>query len=265
MFLLSLHTGFSTNSARVSTPRLASSIRPARVAKIGLAYDIYADVPDVETKFTGTADEALEAIFLSHREGTVLKPGTPMYAACQDLATSYPALGGLSDDALVGRLFQFLDEDGDGVLEVDEWVPGVSAVLNKKTPKATALADRIAQGNAPVQQPNDFSKARSLATTRSACGSRVRATGAGQEDRDHRRRRCGTAGGQRAAQGGLRGQDLREEQRRVRGVVRRPEALEPPTHARSAPLTFGPRAPGQARQLRGLRSAGPPGGTAAGS
>ena len=184
MFLLSLHTGFSTNSARVSTPRLASSIRPARVAKIGLAYDIYADIPDVETKFAGTADEALEAIFLSHREGTVLKPGTPMYAACQDLATSYPALGGLSDDALVGRLFQFLDEDGDGVLEVDEWVPGVSAVLNKKTPKATALADRLAQGNVPVQQPNDFSKARSLATTRSACGSRVRATGAGQEDRD---------------------------------------------------------------------------------
>ena len=263
MFMLSVSTGFSTHSARVSTPRLASPIRPARVAKIGLAYDIYADVPDVETKFAGTADEALEAIFLSHCEGTVLKPGTPMYSACQDLATSYPALGGLSDDALVGRLFQFLDEDGDGVLEVDEWVPGVSAVLNKKTPKATALADRIAQGNAPVQQPNDFSKARSLATTRSACGPRVRATGAGQEDRDHRRRRCGTAGGQRAAQGGLRGQDLREEQRRGRGVVRRPEALEPPTHARSAPLTFGPRAPGQARQLRGLRSAGPPGGTAA--
>ena len=85
-----------------------------------------------------------------------------MYAACQDLATSYPALGGLSDDALVGRLFQFLDEDGDGVLEVDEWVPGVSAVLNKKTPKATALADRIAQGNAPVQQPNDFSKVKKI-------------------------------------------------------------------------------------------------------
>ena len=27
-------------------------------------------------------------------------------------------------DALAGRLFQFLDEDGDGVLEVHEWVHG---------------------------------------------------------------------------------------------------------------------------------------------
>ena len=135
-------------SARVSAARPASSIRPARVPAIGLAYDIYAEVPEVDTKFSGTADEALEAIFLTHCEGTVLKPGTPMYAACQDLATSYPALGGLTDDALVGRLFQFLDEDGDGVLEVDEWVPGEVRVRVRFRVRFSATGDRGRRGGA---------------------------------------------------------------------------------------------------------------------
>ena len=146
--LLSLSTGFAMPSARVSAARPASSIRPARVPAIGLAYDIYAEVPEVDTKFSGTADEALEAIFLTHCEGTVLKPGTPMYAACQDLATSYPALGGLTDDALVGRLFQFLDEDGDGVLEVDEWVPGEVRVRVRVRVRARATDARGRRGGA---------------------------------------------------------------------------------------------------------------------
>ena len=77
-----------------------------------------------------------------------------MYVACQDLASQYPALSALSDDALVGRLFQYLDSDGDGVLEVEEWVAGVSAVLNKSEPRATALAERCAQGNAQVPAVN---------------------------------------------------------------------------------------------------------------
>ena len=47
-----------------------------------------------------------------------------MYQASQDLAKRYSELVGLGDDALVGRLFQFLDENGDGVLEVHEWVHG---------------------------------------------------------------------------------------------------------------------------------------------
>ena len=143
--LLSLSTGFAMPSARVSAARPASSIRPARVPAIGLAYDIYAEVPEVDTKFSGTADEALEAIFLTHCEGTVLKPGTPMYAACQDLATSYPALGGLTDDALVGRLFQFLDEDGDGVLEVEEVRVRVRVRVRLR---ASATGDRGRRGGA---------------------------------------------------------------------------------------------------------------------
>ena len=73
-------------------------------------------------------NEALEAIFLLHADGPVpvLKPGTAMYQASQDLAKTWPALMGLGEpaDALAGRLFQFLDEDGDGVLEKHEWVHG---------------------------------------------------------------------------------------------------------------------------------------------
>ena len=114
---------------------------------------------------SGAADEALEAIFLLHADGPVpvLKPGTAMYQASQDLAKSYPAmLMGLDDDALVGRLFQFLDEDGDGVLEVHEWVHGITQVLNKSTPTAAALNDRIAQANAAVPTVHDFSKVKKV-------------------------------------------------------------------------------------------------------
>ena len=144
VLLAAAQTGMVTTYLR-AVPR-SVSMPPARVAKIGLAYDIYAEVPVEEAKFAGTENEALEAIFLLHAEGPVLKPGTPMYVACQDLASQYPALSALSDDALVGRLFQYLDADGDGVLEVDEWVPGVAAVLNKSEPRAAALAERFAQG-----------------------------------------------------------------------------------------------------------------------
>ena len=81
-----------------------------------------------EDQSSSEPNEALEAIFLLHADGPVpvLKPGTAMYQASQDLAKTWPALMGLGDpaDALAGRLFQFLDEDGDGVLEVHEWVHG---------------------------------------------------------------------------------------------------------------------------------------------
>lgn len=135
---------------------------PARVANIVSAYDIYAEVPVEEAKFAGTENEALEAIFLLHADGPVLKPGTPMYVACQDLASQYPALSALSDDALVGRLFQYIDSDGDGVLEVEEWVNGVSAVLNKSEPRAAALAERCKQGNARVPAVNDFTQVKKV-------------------------------------------------------------------------------------------------------
>ena len=81
-----------------------------------------------EDQSSSAPNEALEAIFLLHATGPVpvLKPGTAMYQASQDLAKTWPALMGLGEpaDALAGRLFQFLDEDGDGVLEVHEWVHG---------------------------------------------------------------------------------------------------------------------------------------------
>ena len=81
-----------------------------------------------EDQSSSAPNEALEAIFLLHADGPVpvLKPGTAMYQASQDLAKTWPALMGLGEpaDALAGRLFQFLDEDGDGVLEVHEWVHG---------------------------------------------------------------------------------------------------------------------------------------------
>jgi hypothetical protein len=77
-----------------------------------------------EDQSSSGPNETLEAIFLLHADGPVLKPGTAMYQASQDLAKRYSELVGLGDDALVGRLFQFLDENGDGVLEVHEWVHG---------------------------------------------------------------------------------------------------------------------------------------------
>ena len=109
------------------------------------------DVLNPAVESSGTANEALEAIFLLHADGTTLKPGTPMYKASQDLANNFPALMGLVDDALVGRLFQFLDEDGDGVLEVHEWVNGICMV--KKWPSglvARYLGPCASSGHAPA-------------------------------------------------------------------------------------------------------------------
>eukprot|EP00966_Prymnesium_polylepis_P048881 1131280-Prymnesium_polylepis.1 len=95
-----------------AVPRRALCHQLARTAQIGLAYDIYAEVPKEEVQFQGTANELFETIFLKNAEGTMLKPGSPMYTACQELAKSNPSLKALSDDALVGRLFQFLDDNG---------------------------------------------------------------------------------------------------------------------------------------------------------
>ena len=66
-------TGMIMPHLRASIPRSVSFMPPARAAKIGLAYDIYAEVPVEETKFAGTENEALEAIFLLHADGPVLK------------------------------------------------------------------------------------------------------------------------------------------------------------------------------------------------
>lgn len=92
----------------------------ARTAQIGLAYDIYAEVPKEEVQFQGTANELFEIIFLKNAEGTMLKPGSPMYTACQELAKANPSFKALSNDALVGRLFQFLDDNGDGIIDLQE-------------------------------------------------------------------------------------------------------------------------------------------------
>lgn len=132
-----------------------------RIDYVGHSLQMSSTTVEIGAKSSGTANEALEAIFRLHAEGTVLKPGTAMFKASQDLAKTYPALLGLGNDALVGRLFQFLDKSGDGVLEVHEWVNGISAVLNKSTPEASALTDRIAQANA-AHDVHDFSQVKKV-------------------------------------------------------------------------------------------------------
>ena len=62
------------------------------------------------------------------------------------LSREFVALRALSNEALVGRAFQMMDENGDGSLSREEFVEGVQQLLHPTTPAATALVSRLRAG-----------------------------------------------------------------------------------------------------------------------
>ena len=129
--------------------QIAGSFRPLiPQARRGMAFNIFDESPQVEAKFVGGKKQVAEAIFLQHaNEGTSLAPGEAFKGACASLVDAYPELQALQNVALEGRLFEIMDEDADGVIDLDEFCEGVLLLTD---PDADAryknLVERLKSG-----------------------------------------------------------------------------------------------------------------------
>jgi len=119
-------------------------------ARRGFAYSIYEDTPQSQAVYKGTPNEVAEAIFRQHAAGNgglpALEPGAPFRAACVSLSREYPQLKTLAEPSMEGRAFEIMGRKERGVLDLEEWVEGVQALLNPTTPKYQNLAKRLDQG-----------------------------------------------------------------------------------------------------------------------
>eukprot|EP00439_Symbiodinium_sp_Y106_P080462 s2_g19.t1 len=135
-----------------------------------MGFNIYDELPEATSpsryhgtsKYHGTDKQVLAEIFLQHAIGGVL-PVTPWYAASKSLAREFPEqLGCLDDPAILGRVFQMIDDNHDGILDEDEFVSGIYELLHPTTEEAKTLSSRIAKA---VLRPvdNDFGHVKSVA------------------------------------------------------------------------------------------------------
>ena len=84
-----------------------------------MGFNIYDELPVPVSKYHGTEKQVLAEIFLQHAQGGVLAV-TPWYDASKSLAREFPEqLGCLDDPAILGRVFQMIDDNHDGILDQD--------------------------------------------------------------------------------------------------------------------------------------------------
>jgi dimethylaniline monooxygenase (N-oxide forming) len=131
-----------------------------------LAYNIYETTPMAEKLHEGTPMEVAEEIFNANCAADggceTMRPGQPFYNACFSLSREYEGLSGLTNDAIVGRAFQLMDSNGDGLLSRAEFVAGVSSLISPTTDFEKALAARIAAGNV-AEMSGDFTHVKKVA------------------------------------------------------------------------------------------------------
>jgi len=129
-----------------------------------MGFNIYEEAPavPVASEYKGTEKELLVKIFNTHAVSGVLAP-TPWYAAVQSLMREFPQqLGCLSSASIPGRVFQMIDDNHDGMLDLDEFVNGIHELLHPSTEAAKILADRIQKGLLP-DPATDFSHVKTVA------------------------------------------------------------------------------------------------------
>jgi len=127
-----------------------------------MGFNIYDELPAPVSKFHGTEKQVLAEIFLQHAQGGVL-PVTPWYDASKSLAREFPEqLGCLDEPAIIGRVFQMIDDNHDGILDQDEFVNGIHELLHPTTQEAKTLRARIAKAVLPAVE-NDFGHVKSVA------------------------------------------------------------------------------------------------------
>ena len=127
-----------------------------------MGFNIYEEAPVVQSKYHGTEKQVLAEIFLQHAVSGVL-PITPWYAAAKSLSREFPdQLGCLDNHSILGRVFQMIDENHDGILDQDEFVNGIHELLHPSTAAGKTLADRIAKVTLP-QVETDFGHVKNVA------------------------------------------------------------------------------------------------------
>ena len=129
-----------------------------------MGFNIYDDVPTQELSYNQDprSNEAIaETIFNQHAQGDIMNvPG--WYAACHSLTRAFPKLVALIDPAMVGRGFELFDLNGDGILDLDEFVGGVRELLEPTSVRAKSLAKRLYAGRIHEGQQN-FSHVKTVA------------------------------------------------------------------------------------------------------
>ncbi|CAK9070872.1 Probable flavin-containing monooxygenase 1, partial [Durusdinium trenchii] len=112
--------------------------------------------------YTESEKVTLSQIFLQHAVGNSL-PVTPWYSAARSVANAFPEkLGSLDNHAILGRVFQMIDADHDGMLDETEFVEGLYSLLYPKDAEAHTLAQRIAKGIIATPS-NDFKNVKTVA------------------------------------------------------------------------------------------------------
>jgi len=129
-----------------------------------MGFNIYDDVPTQDLSYNQDprSNEAIaETIFNQHAQGDIMNvPG--WYAACHSLTRAFPKLVALVDPAMVGRGFELFDLNGDGILDLDEFVGGVRELLEPTSVRAKSLAKRLYAGRIHEGQQN-FSHVKTVA------------------------------------------------------------------------------------------------------
>ena len=114
-----------------------------------MGFNIYDDAPAptplVHNEDPKSPEAVAEIIFNQHAQGDVMTvPG--WYDACSSLVAAFPKLEALTDPAMVGRGFELFDEDGNGLLDREEFVSGVQELLEPTSKRAQSLAKRLRAG-----------------------------------------------------------------------------------------------------------------------
>jgi len=129
-----------------------------------MGWNVYDEAPRAaaSSHYIGEDEkEVLAEIFFQHAVSGAL-PVTPWYSAAASLSKEFPALQCLSNHAILGRVFQMIDRDHDGILDQDEFVNGIYELLHPTTAEGVTLAARIAKGNL-ADVSNDFSHVKRVA------------------------------------------------------------------------------------------------------
>ena len=84
------------------------------------------------------------------------------YNAAQSLSREFSDLQCLCSPAILGRVFQMIDRDHDGIVDQDEFVNGIYELLHPTTQEGLTLAEILAKGHlAPASA--DFSHVKTVA------------------------------------------------------------------------------------------------------
>jgi dimethylaniline monooxygenase (N-oxide forming) len=129
-----------------------------------MGYTLYEDTLETPQRTSSSVivnfdKAAAEDIFHQHAQGDAIFPGTSFNNACLSLANSYPrtVLAMLKTPQMQGRAWEVLDANHDGTLALDEFITGISHLLEPKTSQMKNFVERLQQGLTTSVPGGDYS------------------------------------------------------------------------------------------------------------